>query len=525
MIISEDKTDPTQDAEIIGSNQDAANRVDAKKTPKKNQWLRIVLIGGGILAAFIFVAILVVIGAVTNGSKGTPTPEFMAVAKPVLASELTQTATNAKLVFIPPTMTPTQVVQATRTPIPSSTYPLPNRTIQARFKNIQTQVSDLRGLPIIQEDVPAYPITKPQAQEYFSRYINNEKFSTELEARKKSLVLLGLVSPTFDMYGEVINHMVDNIGGFYTPQNQEIYIVTGLGVSGADFMVYAHEYDHALVDQNFKIRDAGVYPTCKYDSQHCRAIEALFEGDAELLMEQWADQYITEKDILQAINSPQMFYAPENQVIPPYLAQDSLFPYIYGKQFVKAFYQAGNWASVDKLYGRLPVSTTQIMHPDKYVLNAQPLDLPDKAVGQRLGEGWSLVNDDSLGEWMTYLMLAYNSDKAAQVDPRAAKVAATGWNGDHYQVFENKATRTQAMSAHWTFDTSPDVGEFSNIMKLMLETRNRGSRMEWSGRDCWQTNGQISCYFSSGKQGLWLVGPDKNTIATLLSAFPNFPQK
>ena len=492
---------------------------------KKNRILKNVLIIAGVFLGFIFIGSLILIGVAANGPQHTPTPEFMAVAKPVLASELTLTATNVKLVILPPTLEPTATLLVTKTPIPTPTYPQANRTIQARFKTIQTQVADLRGLPVDQENVPVYPITKPQAQEYFTRFISGNDFVTQLENRKKALVLLGLVNASFDMYGEVINHMVDNIGGFYAPGSKEIFIVSGLGVSGVDFMVYAHEFDHALVDQNYDIYKSGVYPECKFDSQHCRAIEALFEGDAELLMEQWARQYFSQKDLVQALNSPQPFYEPDNQTLPPYLVQDALFPYIYGTRFVKGFYQNGSWAAVDKLYGRLPISTTQIMHPDKYISNEQPVDMPDKTLAQRLGEGWSKVADDSLGEWMTYLMLAYNSDKTAQVDQRSANVAAAGWDGDHFQVFESKATHAQVLAAHWSFDTSPDAGEFSNIMLLMLENRNRGNRLEWLGRDCWQNNGQLTCFFSAAKQGLWLVGPDKDTIDVMLSAYPDFVKK
>jgi len=521
LIVSEEKSDTGEDPVIEETPEQVINRAQ-RPVVRRNKLLQVVLIGGGVLAALILVGVLVIVGAASSGPGPTPTPPFMAVAKPVLASDLTQTAPNLKLAFKPPTETPTTGIQPTGTPVPSATFPPTNRTLQVKLNAVETQVYSLRQLALVQNNVSAFPVTKGQVQDYFSKNLGGSDFTARLDNRKKGLILLGLVDQNFDIYSEVLNQRIDHIGGFYSPETQQIYLVTGLGGPVPDYVVFANEFDHALVDQNFNIRDAGVYPVCKFDSQHCRAIEALFEGDAELLLEQWASHFIIDKNILQQISSPSPIYTTQSQSLPPYLVQDALFAYKYGTQFVKTFYSNGDWAAVNKLYGRLPISTTQIMHPDKYIINSQPVNLPDKSVAQQLGENWSLIYDDSLGEWMTYLMLAYNNDRSAQVDPSAAKVASAGWNGDHYQIFEKKATRALALSAHWTFTTSPDLGEFSNIMKLMLETHNRGNRLEWLGRDCWQNSGQVSCYFAAGKDALWLEAPDKDTISTMLVAFPAF---
>ncbi|NIV38831.1 MAG: hypothetical protein GWN58_58270, partial [Anaerolineae bacterium] len=52
-----------------------------------------------------------------------------------------------------------------------------------------------------------------------------------------------------------------------------------------------------------------------------------------------------------------------------------------------------------------------------------------------LGQGWRQVEDNRLGEWTTFLLLAYSADLSAQIDIEVAEQAAAGWGGDHYQVF------------------------------------------------------------------------------------------
>ena len=51
----------------------------------------------------------------------------------------------------------------------------------------------------------------------------------------------------------------------------------------------------------------------------------------------------------------------------------------------------GGWTSIDAIYDRLPVSTEQVLHPEKYDANEAPIkvELPS-SLAKDLGTGWKV---------------------------------------------------------------------------------------------------------------------------------------
>ncbi|MCE1255694.1 MAG: hypothetical protein LWX83_19345, partial [Anaerolineae bacterium] len=501
---------------------------NAVEKPKVNNNVRKIIIwtGVGVLGVCILMSLLTGVLYQVVQIVITPTPAFMAVARPIDVKELTETA-KALSPTSSPELSPTPSITPTLTVTPTISYPVANPTVQVRFAEIQKEVADLRGLAILNPDIPAFAINRKQAEDYFFDYTRSEEFATYLENHKQALVLLGFVKPTYDMLSDLINHQVDNLGGFYTPGDDRIFVVTNSSVGGLEYLVFAHEYDHALVEQHFKIKDMGVYPECRHNLQQCQAFEALYEGDATLLMEIWANQFFTQRDYLDIINNLQPFYKPSDESIPPYLAQDASFSYLFGRQFVNNYYGAGSWAAVDKLYLKPPISTEQIIHPEKYNDNEQPVDVKDSDLTETLGENWELVESDVLGEWMTYLLLAYNADLQSQIDPQIARYAAAGWGGDRYQVYRNKSDGSKVLAAHWVWDRDYDASEFFSAMRNSLENRFRGNHIEGlpGGQKCWNVADNYSCLYLNKAEVLWLLTPQESQLNTMLLAFPTFQNK
>ena len=65
---------------------------------------------------------------------------------------------------------------------------------------------------------------------------------------------------------------------------------------------------------------------------------------------------------------------------PPILRETLTFPYTTGAFYVQSAQTAGGWAAVDAFYDRMPESTEQILHPEKYAANEAPVavDLPGR---------------------------------------------------------------------------------------------------------------------------------------------------
>jgi hypothetical protein len=441
----------------------------------------------------------------------------------------TNLPTGMSGVGLPPEWTPTVTHTATSTPPPTTTRTVtltattipPDATTAALMDRIDKEVADIRGLPV-RKDVGRYVISAIRVRPILeATFLGSGGSQEELQDEARTLSSLGLIKPTYDLYTNALNGLTDSLGGFYFPWSGELFVI-GDRFTGVEHWVYSHEYGHAIVDQEFHIGEFGVYPVCEDDEQRCQAIRALVEGDATLVMYQWWQQYAGPQDYNDIQN-----YRPPRQTLPeqyppPYAYRDSEFPYSYGLLFVNYLHERRNWAGVNEAYHNLPASTEQILHPERYVSGEPVIQVSDRELGASLGNNWRLLESNSLGEWTTYLILAYGADISAQMDDANSQAAAEGWGGDHYQVYHNDEADQTVLAAHWVWDTSADQSEFSRLMKDYLEQRFRGTVLNRPHGACWGVNQQVSCIFSSGLETLWLLTPDEETQDDLLVLFPTF---
>jgi hypothetical protein len=431
---------------------------------------------------------------------------------------------------LPPSWTP----EPTSTPAPTST-PRPTATITPtptlagptereweEIQSIRIEVSDLRGLAI-QEDNPTFIVTKRQVRPVLEElYTESGGTAEQIEYQKQQLVALGLIKPTYNLYNNILNDIAEGIGGFYIPTTDEIYVI-GTRFGGIEHIIYAHEYDHALVYQNFDIVDEGVELVCLENEDSCNAFTALVEGDATLLMYQWWEQYATPEDIRDFLTYYQGWRALPEQFPPPYASRNADFPYVQGLAFVEYLYSRGNWAEVNRAYENPPISTEHILHPAKYRAGEQPVILTHPAIGNIMGSDWQLLVRDTLGEWMTYLLLGYGADNAAQLDDATAARAAAGWGGDAYQIYYHPESEDVLMAVEWAWDSNTEASQFSEAMMEYLDQRFRGLRADRLGGDCWEISDQVTCFFRSGVRTLWLLSPDEDTLRSVLSAYSRYP--
>ncbi len=474
------------------------------------------LIAGGLgLAYSLF-------GQQLSAEQASPTlPSPLASAGPT--RELPQASLPASWT---PTLTPT--VAPTRTPTPTSTITPtpslvpPNATQQAGMDTIMLEVADLRGLPF-SGDVSSYLVPRLKARDLLEQMYRAHGGSEEqIEDRKRELVALGLVKPTYNMLDNILNSMADSLGGFFDPTDEKLFVISG-NFGGVERYIYAHEFDHALVDQHFPIDQLGAYPVCQLDQDRCKAISGLVEGDATLVMNQWLEQYAGPQDLIDILAyTPSNFALPE-QFPPPFAEIDAQFPYTDGMAFVQVLYDRGNWAEVNAAYAQLPASTEQILHPEKYLAGELPIALEAPPLDSALGDGWRLVARDTLGEWGTYLLLGYSADLSSQVPDAMAAYAAQGWGGDRYQVYYHEGADATALAAHWIWDTQLEADEYHRVLLDHLSSRFRGGTVELGAGNCWEANHQVSCAYLSGAQTLWLLAPDRPLLEAVLGAYGNFP--
>ena len=431
---------------------------------------------------------------------------------------------------LPPSWTPepTSTIAPSSTPAPTATV-TPTPTLAGPTEReleeisvIQIEVSDLRGLPI-QSENQTFIVTKRQVRPVLERlYSSGGGTEQEVEEQKIQLVALGLIKPTYNLFDNILNNIADGIGGFFDPATDEIYVI-GARFGGIEHIIYAHEYDHALVYQNFDIEDNEADLACLTNEDACNAFTALVEGDATLLMYQWWDQYASPEDIRDFLTYYQSWAALPEQFPPPFAGKNTDFPYVEGLAFVEYLYDRGNWADVNFAYENPPLSTEQILHPSKYTAGERPVSITPPNLDTILGSAWQPLVRDTLGEWTTYLMLGYGADNAAQLDDLTAAIAAAGWGGDAYQIYYQPDLEQSILAAEWTWDSDPDQNQFYQAMTDYLDQRFRGARADQAGGDCWEVNDQLSCLFRDGRRTLWLLTPDQETLGSVLSAYPRYP--
>lgn len=434
------------------------------------------------------------------------------------------TSTPAAVMSLPPewTHTPTATITLTPsvTPSPSVTatpaLPTPNATISSALDLVQIEDADLRGLTMT-SSLPRFVISQSEAERTLESAFLAQSSVQDVQDRARALKALGLITPTYDLAKHTLNQMADGIGGFYLPSRKAIFVI-GTGLSGVDRFIYSHEYDHALVDANFGLKYLEDPGFCRGDEQRCEAVQALSEGDATLLMQQWLDKYAGEQDLLDIvkyIQSDQPRYALPEDSPPPYASKDASFPYVQGLAFVNYLYARGNWAGVNAAYRQLPDSTAQILHPEKYVSQEKPDSVQDPDIGSALGQGWRAIDVNTLGEWDTYLLLGYGSDPASQLPDVRALAAASGWGGDHLQIYYEDQTDQVAMSVHWVWDSQGDADEFVRAMRVYLGERFRGGKVTGPSQDCWDSNNQSTCLFTSAASTLWVLGPSPAAVTAI----------
>ena len=486
---------------------------EVKPPPRPRDW-SLIFLGG--LGAVVVVAVLATAAIFLFRPQPTPVAVVVIESTPVAFPTLPPTWTPLP----PPSITPPPSPVPTRTPRPTSTFQPPNEDMATQMDKIEAQVADLRGLAI-RSDPERYLIARDRVADTLEGLVLDPDRRASLENELRVLSVLGLVKPTYDLVKYALNSSSDSLGGFYIPWTKQMFVI-GDHFNGLERFVYSHEFDHALTDQHFDVAGMGVYPNCQLSSQQCAAIRALVEGDATVLMYQWLNQYATPQDYQDFANyNPPDFTLPE-EFPPPYISQEVNFPYAWGADFVQYLYERGRWAEVNKAYARLPSSTEQILHPEKYVANELAITVTDPSLAEALPAEWVQLEDDDLGQWMTFLILGYGADYEAMLPDDTAWDAADGWGGDHYQVYYQPDLEQTVLAAHWAWDTARDGTEFAAALRDYMDARLRGSKVSRTDGDCWEANDQAGCVFTAGGETLWLYAPNQTLINDMLALYPNF---
>ncbi len=283
-------------------------------------------------------------------------------------------------------------------------------------------------------------------------------------ANERFYKALGLMPADESLEDLTIDLLSGGVAGFYRDDEKKLYVVSKTGEVGVNEKItFAHEFGHALQDQHytvFKDQDKVMDR-----SDWILARQAVYEGDATLLMTLWASENFTPAEFQELLR---LSADPEAQALlermPAIMRETLLYPYQQGAVFAQAAYiGAGGWPGVDALYDDMPESTEQIMHPEKWQAREAPKDvqLPDD-LEANLGTGWSIGMEDTFGEFQMGIWLR-------ETDAPAANDAAAGWGGDRVAVL-NGPNEGWAVVLSTDWDSADEAAEFETAAKVSLES-------------------------------------------------------
>lgn len=431
--------------------------------PGKNTkpYLAIILV-----LAIIFFAIWTLLGIILiRGIKAIPTSS-QATAELVLETQPTKPLPNKT-----PQPKPTEEVddpvetqepdpEPEPEPEPGSVATLDPQT-EEMMDRIEQQVSEVRSLTM-DKRIPRKVLTSEELRVYVEEEML-EEFDDEgsLEDMRK-YALLGFFERGFELRPLLEDLYSEQIAGFYKIEEGEMYVIADEKLTINERLTYAHEYVHALQYANYDFENELNYndDACEDDSERCAAILALIEGDASFSQFRWFETFSSVNDIVELLASMEDYESPVLDTAPPYLSASLMFPYDQGTTFVKHLYSLGGYDAIDEAFRtKPPLSTEQIMFPERYP-DDQPLkpEMPaDPAL--LLGDDWELSDSGTVGAWDMFMMLTKGLESAAQLDDATALDAVEGWGGDTYHFYQNKSQDEFLFVMYALWDTEKDSQE------------------------------------------------------------------
>ncbi|MEN3329325.1 MAG: hypothetical protein V7638_4132 [Acidobacteriota bacterium] len=340
------------------------------------------------------------------------------------------------------------------------------------------ETSELRQLSILRS-VKSGAQSRSEIERMVIKNLDTDTTPAEMHGAEAVLKVFGLAPKNFAYRTFLIKLLTEQVAGYYDPKVQQFYLADWIELEGQK-PVMAHELTHALQDQHFNLKRFENWP--KGDSDAQLAAHALVEGDATLAMKVYMQKHpLITFAYLRSLGGLEEAMEQFNQA-PRALRESLLFPYQQGSDWAEHLYERGGWQTVSQAFTKLPQSTEQILHAEKYFSYEAPqkLALPDlKGV---LGPTWKRIDDDVNGEWGTYQVL----DEFLN-DATVSKRASAGWGGDRFSLYETGKPNEFFVAQLTAWDTPLDAREFFDAYAKRTakryadaqEVKSTGDRIEW----------------------------------------------
>jgi hypothetical protein len=308
-----------------------------------------------------------------------------------------------------------------------------SRAVFAEIDGTLKELEKISGLRL-HKTVPSDLISKEKVNEFLKKKVKEVSTPKELRAEELTLKKFGLVPPDFDLAQTTVDVLTEQAAAFYDYHAKRLFITDWTPSSTRDAAL-AHELAHALADQNFNLKR--FINKARENDDGAMARMAVMEGQATWLMSEFlarrsGESLMHNAPLAERMNRMSDSGSGEFPVFdgsPLYIRTTLIFPYTGGMRFQQAVVDKDDKAAFAEVFSRPPISTQQILHPDKYFAAAKPAtpDLPEPPAIR----GYKGLIGGSFGELDHQVLLELYLGK------QAAEDIAPHWRGGQYEILEN----------------------------------------------------------------------------------------
>jgi serine/threonine protein kinase len=323
--------------------------------------------------------------------------------------------------------------------------------------------------------------------------------------------VLGLMAEDEDLQDTLFDIQVQQVSALFDDEAEVVYVLTEVSSVGAkEELALAGAYMSLLLQDAFDVADMRATAALS-DWDARRAVDALISGDVFQVIQGYVATHFDAGEI-EELQVP----IPDNKVLaaPTVVQKANQFLQREGAGFVASLFGAtGSWASVDNAYANPPVSSEQVIHPDKYLLGEVPLSVEVNDYSPSLGKGWAQVSANTMGEWMirTYLEEYLDEDRAA--------AAAAGWGGDAYSLLSGPEGK-RILVAQIAWDSRDEAAEFFAAYQVFGGIKAQqlgGSSQPLDNASAWELPNQTVFLGLTGQAVLLIISEAPELMQGLLT--------
>lgn len=345
--------------------------------------------------------------------------------------------------------------QASTVPPPSHQPKTDSAQFEAAADEVLQRVSQITGLALL-TPLKKTLRSRDEIRAYVLSQMDDEKNPAERYAEERSAEAFGLIPKGFPLDSFIVDLLTEQIAGLYDPKAREFYIADWIPLEDQR-MVMAHELTHALQDQHFQI-DAWTKAARPNDDAEL-ARDSVLEGSAMAAMVDYLLRGTGRSVADLPKIDPSLFTnesgdSPKLKEAPPFIKDAMIFPYVGGLTFSVAMLKQGGWTALSGVFARPPVSTQQIIHPELYKSGMMPAAVSLPHLENQLGVGWAKLDENAMGEfgWEEILKQFLGDGKA--------KPIAAFWDGDRYELYEQKDKKKVVLLARLRLDSDAHATQF-----------------------------------------------------------------